>query len=258
MNSKKPKEEILEMLLSEFEISKLTIWMNRPKQQYEENLKRWTVDDDGNKLVGDELEKAIQKADSVFQKELEDQPVTVGELMGKYQYQFPGRNRCGLSKLGKKSIDDFKAKLVKFGLTPDDWPALVVHGELLLHLSKTAILKIPITEILNDPDVYLYLGCTKEDVASKTVRDFIQFNPLDISDWHSFQGRFFRKHRRWFVTFRQRLLNKGFGLEDGQFFSWDPEFDSLDKVIEILGKYKLEPSELQKFAKIVVAERWVV
>jgi hypothetical protein len=259
MNDKKSKEVIFQMNLGEFGIPQLTIWVNQPRVRYVENFKRWTIDADGNKLVGSERLKAVRKAKSVLRKDLKCQPVTVGQLVKKYPYHFPDRGRSGMVKLGIKSVKKLKSKLIELGLTPDDWPALVPYREFLVHLSKSAIPQIPIGKIIADLDLAEhYFGCKKEDVAFKTVRDFIKLSPSDISDWHSRQAVFFKRHKRRFITIRQLLINKGFGLEDGNFFSWNPEFDSMDKAVEILRKYELSRSDLERFARIAVSERWVV
>lgn len=263
MKKKLAKEVILGMALVDFNIRPLTLWVTRPRRQYAKKMDLRTRDVHRNRLVGDELVKAAREADIDIQKEIKDQPETVGQLVKRYYYLFPGQKRCRVVNLGDKPISALKKKLVELGLTPDDWPALAPHDELLVHLSKPAILQVPVNEIITDVGrardfVHEYLGCSKEEVATKTIRDLIQVNPLTVSYQYGFPGRFFKEHKRWFVFLRQLLVKKGLSVEDGQLFAWNPEKVSLEKARNALKKHKLKPSELQRFARIAVTERWVI
>lgn len=258
------KSAIRAMPLASFNIRPLTLWVNRPQKNWDDVQKKYR-----SQFSGEELEKALQDVRVGHEKEINGQPTNVGELIRTYRYRFPlskYMDRYYCIGLGKEPINKLKKKLVELGLTPDDWPALVPHDDLLEHLSKSMIITLPVREIFpagrRCDYLHYYLGCTQEEVEKKTVWDLIQVNPLDLQktsggDHLSSAVSFFRDHKRQFVAIRQQLAKKGF-LKDGPFFKWNPVAPAFKKAQNILRSYDLTPPEIRKFAKIVVAERWVV
>ena len=264
MKKKISKGAILEIPLINFNIRPINLWVNRPGRRYSEDLIKRT-----RELTGEALLEATRQVDDDHRERMQKQPMTVGQLIKRYKYRFPGSKHAPhgrLVSLGDEPASELKEKLIELGLTPDDWQALAPHDELLAHLSKPVIIDVPVKEIFTDRsntsnECHQYLQCTKEEVVAKTIRDLIQINPVVVlteNDSYDSRRRFFTEHKRLFVALRQQLIKKGFGVKDGQFFAWNPEDVSLVKAREVLKKHKLSPSEVRKFAKIVVAERWVI
>lgn len=253
------KEVILAMPLSDFGIKPLTNWMKRRSKQlrleleyWEERCKNPSPKDEHGKSQ-ECLERCKRKSDVQ----------TVGDLIRVYPYRFVMKWRenyhLHLVGLGSEPIAQLKKKLVDLGLTSDDWPALVKHDELLKHLSKNTILKLPFLEVYYmdegyDRSVQYYFGCNQDELPSKTVADFIAINPMELdADVMPFLKR--RKYR--LIAIRQQLAAKGFTTRDGAFMKWDPDKNSLEKAMKILKKYKLHEADRRLFAEIIVAERWV-
>jgi hypothetical protein len=200
---------------------------------------------------------------------------TIRDLVKRYPYVFQGGLLGG--RLGEKPIEQLKKKLLDLGLTPNDWPALVSRNDFLDVLSKEMIKNIPITEVfaernhLKHHTFASYFGCkengrgwedVEKEVAKKTVADLLQIDPTALSHEHGgYMGsaqNFFNVYKDKFVRIHQKLTKKGFGISDGPFFNWNPESEALNRTIVILNNYNLRADELNKFSKIVVAERWVI
>lgn len=119
------KNQIFALELKSFGIRPLTLWVNREERTNQDPTNNPT-------------------------------PKTVGDLVLKYHYRFfsrrsvPGTSFWGL---GKKPFFKLKERLEDLGLTPDDWPALVPHKELLKHLSKQAIMNMPAQEVWPSPQI---------------------------------------------------------------------------------------------------------
>ena len=282
------KSAILALPLVSFNIPALTNWVKRPERHMEDMLKLIRSRKD---IPSENLENELQECRVAFQKEIDAQPKTVGDLIKTNTYRFADGEvngydaklvksyvdrfeawhiHCGGAKIGKKTIADIKQKLIDLGLTPDDWPALVPHDQILERLSKQGILKVLAKEIfptLERFELKAYIitaGWTEEEGQTKTVRDLIQFDPSKLPDEQTGhtsyvnRQRFFFERKRFFVRLRHELVKKGLGVKDGKFFTWDPNPGSLSEAMQVLKKHKLNPSEIRKFAKIVVAERWVI
>lgn len=261
---KMQESAILALPLTSFNIPALINWVTRPERKMEESLRNARKN-----FSGEILEKELAERETSHQKTVDAQPRTVGDLIKTYPYRYVHARThtdYGVNGLGKESIAKFKQSLVRLGLTPDDWPALVPHDEILTHLSKSVILTLPATEIFPTLEEYerqgftRCVGWTDEEAGTKTVHDLIQFNPLNIPD--NSPGinaqRFFESRKRFFIALRQELVKKGFSSRDGKFFNWNPIAPAFKKAQKVLRKHDLTPSELRKFAKIVVAERWVI
>lgn len=259
---KKENYELLCTKLSSFGIKPLTNWVARKEREWHRDKARHLEEITGKST--EEMEKAIRRR-------ADEQIQTVSCLIRNYPYRFTDKwyedNRRHRVGLGSEPIAQLKRKLTSLGLTPDDWPALAPHDQLLGHLSKPAIMNVPLVEIFLDGHyrrnyMRTYLDCTDEEVEKKTIGDFIKVNPLALQCELGSEGynrwSFFREHKRMFIALRQQLVKKGFSARDGTFFLWDPEKPSLDKARAVLKKHKLTPSQLRRFAKIVVAERWVI
>lgn len=270
MKRKLSKSALLALPLSSFNIQPLTLWVTRPERMMEQSLVNAR-----KQLSGDALEKELAELRVTHQKYIDAQPKTVGELIKAYPYRYVHHRSqgqdYGVNGLGKEPIAALKQKLRELGLTPDDWPALVPHDELLAHLSKKAILLVPVQEILPMPDEYhlrafsRLFGWADENgeirkSETKTVRDLIQFDPLNLTNDAPFisQRSFFESRRRFFIALQQALVKKGFTARDGKFFNWNPIAPAFKKAQAVLRKHNLTPSELRKFAGIVVAERWII
>ena len=286
---KMQKSAILALPLSSFNIPALTNWVTRPERHMEEIIKHLRSRKD---ILSENLENELQECRAAFQKEIDAQPKTVGELIITNMYRFEDGAVKGYdaklaksyidrfeawrllsyggAKIGKKSIAEIKQKLTDLGLTPDDWPALVPHDQILACLSKSGILAVQAQEIFPTLDEHerkmfgFCVGWTEEEGKTKTVRDLIQFDPSDLTEESNEQTswvnrrRFFEDRIRFFTRLRYELVKKGLGVKDGKFFAWDPNPSSLDTATQVLKKHKLSPSEIRKFAKIVVAERWII
>ncbi len=258
------KSAILALPLVSFNIPALTNWVTRPERKMKESLKNAR-----EHFSGEILEKELAERKASHQKTVDAQPRTVGELIKAYTYRYVHARThtdYGVNGLGKESIAKLKQKLVELGLTPDDWPALVPHDEILVHLSKTAILMVPAKEIFPTLEEYerqgytRCVGWTDEEAGTKTVRDLIQFDPLNISEEapNINPRRWFESRKRFFIALRQQLVKKGFSSKDGKFFNWNPTIPALKKAQAMLRKHDLTPSEVRKFAKVLVAERLIV
>jgi len=264
MKNKMPKSAIFALLLTSFNIPTLTNWVTRADRDKERLFQRYHRYRDREKTEAELREQ--------FEREIASQPKTIGQLIEAYKYRFEDGNVNGYcsNAVGKKTIIELKQKLVELGLTPDDWPALVPHDQILARLSKQGILTVLVREIfptLEEHERKAYsicVGWTEEEGKTKTVRDLIQFDPSNLPDEQNEltsyvnRSRFFFERKRFFVRLRHELVKKGFSVKDGKFFAWDPNPSSLDLVMQVLKKHKLSPSEIRKFAKIVVAERWII
>ena len=262
MNKEMSRPEILGLLLISFRIRPITLWVTRPLKRYVASLKRRTKG-----LEGDLRQEEAKKVHDEHREEITDQPMTVGQLIRKYPYRFPGSKHSGKRvSLGDAPVAKLKRKLLEMGLTPDDWPALVPHDEILKHLSKRHIVTLPVREVFVSPSRYRnsidrYLGCNQDEVATKTIGDLIKIDPLNppnvVDSSYDNGMTYFRSHKRKFIALRQVLIAKGFTPRDGALFKWNPTIPALTKARKILRYYNLSPSESRKFAKIGVAERWV-
>ena len=163
---KMQKSAILALQLSSFNIPVLTNWVTRPGRHLEEILNHIRSRKD---ILSENLESVLQECRAAFQKEIDAQPKTVGELIATNMYRFEDGAVKGYdaklaksyvdrfeawnllsyggAKIGKKSIAEIKQKLIDLGLTPDDWPALVPHDQILARLSKQGILGVQAQEI---------------------------------------------------------------------------------------------------------------
>ncbi|MEI6304543.1 MAG: hypothetical protein WCP09_00790 [Candidatus Taylorbacteria bacterium] len=246
--------------LSSFGIRSLTNWAARKEREWLQDMV--PIRKEMIEIPGDETSRA-------FHAQTDKHIQTVGCLIRNYPYRFVHartHTNYGVNGLGKEPIEEFKKMLLKLGLTPDDWPALVPHDELLVHLSKPAILNLPAKEIFPTLDkrecrgFTRCLGWTDEGAETKTVRDLIQFDPLNIAEEapNISPRRFFESRKRFFIALRQDLVKKGFSSKDGKFFNWNPIAPAVKKAQRVLRKHSLTPSELLKFAQIAVAERWVI
>jgi hypothetical protein len=262
MKRKMTKSKILALPLESFDIRALTLWVTRPQRELEKNL------DFHVRLPGESNDQKAKARAAFFEGVALAQPKTVQQLMTAYPYRLvEGEVKgCGDNSLGKAPIAELKNRLIELGLTPSDWPALAPHNDLVGYLPKEALLKLPVTVIqpsLGNGDDYLhsYLGCSEEQVKSKTIRDLLQIDPTTIVkpvNRFDSAGRFFLKHTRYFVFLRQELVKKGFGKKDGDFFKWNPVRDSMNKAKKVLQKHGLTPRQLALFARIAVIERWVI
>ncbi len=262
MNKEMSRTVILDLPLITFGIRPISIWVHRPQKQLNARLMKRTKG-----LEGDLLHLEVKKIEDEHREEVTNQPMTVGQLIRKYPYRFPGSKHSGkLVSLGDAPATELKRRLREMGLTPDDWPALVPHDKILEHLSKDRIVTVPVREVFVSswqyPDsINRYLGCTREEVATKTIGDLIKIDPLNAPNVEdsSYDNRetYFRKHKRKFIALRQLLVKKGFRPRDGALLKWNPTTPALRKAFKILRGYELSYSEALKFAKIAVAERWV-
>lgn len=253
---KKIKNSILEIKLSSFDIKPLTNWVARRERRWHRKMAQIR-----ELAVGRPPEETERELRMLADKQIQ----TVGCLVRNYPYRFVS-SWCEngdkyLVGLGHDPIAQLKKKLVALGVTPDHWPALVEHGELLENLSKTVILELPFSEVFPIIKVFssgarCYFQCGPEELSQKTVRDFIEINPLEIQNLDGF--RFFERHQHKLVALRQKLVAKGCGTRDGAFFKWNPEKKSLAKADKLLKKYELPDDVRQRFGKILVAERLVV
>lgn len=252
------KSKILKMKLSSFGIKPLTNWVTREERRMESSLEFIRRLNKG--LPEEEIEKTLQLQRDGYQKRIAEQPMTVGDLVRKFHYRFNPNSMKGRG-LGIEPIEMLKVKLLDLGLTENDWPALLAHDQLLTYLSKRKIKELPLIEVFTHINfeygpIYAYLGCGLKEAREKTIHDFLAINPLDVKDNEGL--RFLTSHTAQLVALRQKLVTKGFTTRDGAFFKWDPEQKSLAKALERLRKYDL-PAEAQlQFARIVVAERWVI
>jgi len=250
------KGAILATKLSSFSIKPLTNWVARQERHRQMEMVR---------IREGVAEKSVEEMKQAFRVQTDKQIQTVGCLIRNYPYRFRSnwlqdgqRHHVGL---GCEPIVQLKKKLTDLGLTPDDWPALVEHDELLEHLSKATILKLPLLEVLHTGNgfgrrIESYLGCDKEELPLKTVRDFLAINPLEVKGCDG--AEFFRRRRRQLIAMRQKLVSKGCGPRDGAFFKWNPEKKSLEKALNLLGKYRLDDVFRRRVAEILVAERMVI
>jgi hypothetical protein len=174
------------------------------------------------------------------------------------------RQRYGSEDIGtnEDTINEFKVKLTNLGLTPDDWPGLVPHNELLTHLSKEGIMELPLSEVLVVNAYYNYTLCvimavkTASELQTKKVRDFIQINPDNVDD----------ESRKYFIkllwirlaTFRRKLIAKGFTPDECPFVKWDPESSALVEAKKILLKEGFKGKQVSKSAQFLVDQNWVV
>jgi hypothetical protein len=231
------KKSILMMPLESFGIKPLTNWVKRGQRRLSESEKP-----DGIPL----------------------QPQTVAELIHKYPYRFPpmkmkwGYHNVRNIGLGMESITELKQKILALGLTPDDWPALVRHDEFLTYLSKATIMKLPVMEVIIGRYLRLqvYMNCTEEEFHTKSFKDFLRIDPLATESFR--YGNDICSIKRQLVAIRQKLVAKGFTTRDGAFFKWNPEQSSLAKALEKVQKYDLPHESYMQFARIAVAERWVI
>lgn len=254
------KAKVLKIELISFGIKPLTNWVKREMARLERDQKE-------NLTVSEEMAQLHEVRNGSNQGKAATQPQTVGDLIRAYPYRFVSKWRLGNSRflvgLGKGPIAELKRKLTELGLTPDDWPALVDHNELLEKLSKKVIVGIPIQEVFvtsggYSHQLHQYLGCKEEELGTKTVKDFISIDPFQLQD-DVYRTRFFERRKRQFIALRQKLVAKGFTTRDGAFFKWNPEKQSLVKAKKVLEKYFMEfDDDMDKFARILVAERLVV
>ncbi len=99
-----------------------------------------------------------------------------------------------------------------------------------------------------------YFGCKEDELQSKTVADFIAIDPMKLDE----DTMFILKRRKCsFIAIHQQLAAKGFTTRNGAFMKWDPDKNSFEKAMKVLGKHNLNEAESKLFAKIIVAERWV-
>lgn len=247
------------MPLSDFGIKPLTNWVKRGSKQLRRELEYWE-ERCKNPSPEDARDKPQERLEECRKK---SNVQTVGDLIRVYPYRFVMKWRENYHRqlvgLGDESIAQLKSKLVELGLTPDDWPALVRHDELLKHLSKNTILKLPFLEVFYMDEGYgrsvqYYFGCKQEELSSRTVADFIAIDPMKLDE----DAMFFLKRRKCrLIAIRQQLAAKGFTTRDGAFMKWDPDKNSLEKAMKVLEKYDLNEAGRRLFAKIIVAERWV-
>lgn len=190
---------------------------------------------------------------------------TVGDVVKKYPYRLRTRMKQRYDQedlgAGKDTINEFKRKLLDLGLTPDDWPALVPHKELLDRLSKNAIMDLPIREVLIHDGVNFYqlqllMGEIRFDKNfAKKVRDLL---PIDLTTVNENMFRLFvTPCRRRLMVFRKKLVAKGFNKSDGPFFKWDPEPAAIKKAEKILRTEGIKGRNLTKFSQIAVNRGWV-
>ena len=261
------KSAILAMQLTDFGIKPLSNWLTRQERgtlrqmrECEARLRKYGAEQGENyrKNIQEDIDHMKASLVTIRAEQLH----TVGDLIKRYPYRF---NTVVMRRgygLGNVPITEFKNKLRDLGLTPNDWPALVDHDQLLENLSKKVILTLPIQEVLVTSGGYYhklhgYLNCSEEELSKKTVKDFISINPFDVVEGTP-GTEFFEHRKQQFVAIWQKLKAKGFTRRDGAFFKWNPEKQSLSKAMKVLEKYKLTSALRERFAKIVVAERWII
>lgn len=192
--------------------------------------------------------------------------VTVGDVCKKYPFRLTTRmrQRYGSEDVGtnEDTINQFKAKLTALGLTPDDWPALVPHKELLTHLSKEGIMELPLAEVLVVNGYHTRSLCKlmsvefDSELSAKKVRDFIQINPEFVDK--EYKMYLFEPLWIQFATFRRKLIAKGFTADDCPFVKWDPESSALKKAEKILRNEGFKGKQVKRFAQFLVRRNWVV
>lgn len=203
----------------------------------------------------------------------EKQLVTIGDLVSAYHYRFVVSMRTEASGslytnvgLSWKAIKAIKTKLAQFGLTPDDWPALVRHNELLSKLSKAKIENVPLREVVAGlyGDLYDYMCSNYNRELQITVGDFIKRSFSQREPGRGLvEKTLLKSKRKGLVKFLQQLKAKGFTKSDGIFLSWDPLTPSMDMAENRLKEryaktYQLTAAEVRKFARIIVNERWLL
>lgn len=254
---KNQKVTILAIDLTSFGIKPLNNWIRR-----EEKKRLSEIEMVKDKIMEDQHVSWKNRLEELTVKEVR----TVGGLIRAYPYRFTHKWRINRYKhllgLGRPYVAQLKVKLVGLGLTPDDWPALAEHYELLEKLSKKVILQLPLTEVFagntfDGQHLAAYLRCLLGELHMKTVKDFIIIDPNEPAI-NPYASRFVWSHHRILVALRQKLATKGFTARDGAFLKWNPDVDSTAKAMKRLEKYKLTPAVRKTIAKIAVAERWVV
>jgi hypothetical protein len=195
--------------------------------------------------------------------------LTVGDVCRKYPYRLRTRmhKRYNQEDLGagKDTINEFKSRLAELGLTADDWPGLVPHNELLLHLSKEEIMKLPVREVLTTYDDYFHsrlcvmVGC--DDTTNEKWRVVVTVKNLILVDPHTYssdtQRYLIQPYKRRFMVLRMKLVARGFNESDGPFFKWNPEPDAIWKAEKILRAEGIKGKSLKRFAQIAVNRGWV-
>jgi hypothetical protein len=166
---------------------------------------------------------------------------------------------------GKDTIDEFKGKLAELGLTADDWPGLVPHNELLLHLSKAKILELPFRKVSPKFDDYFHAKLRemvgldrvtyKEKPVEVTLNDVILTDPDTLSE--DTYRYLIEPYKRRFMVLRMKLVARGFNESDGPFFKWNPEPDAIWKAEKILRAEGIKGKSLKRFAQIAVNRGWV-
>ena len=195
--------------------------------------------------------------------------ITVGDVCRKYPYRLRTRmhQRYNQEDLGagKDTINEFKRKLIELGLTADDWPGLVPHNELLLHLSKERIMKLPVREVFTTYDDYFHCKlCVMvrcDDTLNEKWRVEVTVKDLILVDPHTYssdtQRYLILPYKRRFMVLRKKLVEKGFSESDGPFFKWNPERLALKKAEKILRAEGIKGKSLTRFAQIAVNRGWV-
>jgi hypothetical protein len=244
------KEEVLAMRLDSFGIRPLKLWVNKPEANRAQAVRhaKW-------RAKGEELKSCLSSIEEWYLEKKAEQPYTVADLIKEYRYNFFPKSE---TSLGHESMNDLKNRLIKLGLTPNDWPAIVIERKYLLdQLSVEMLLSVPIPVIFferntlrngRQSDAAEYFKCSLEELKDKTLHDFIKIDPTMRS---IFRGK------RFLVSLWQRLAKAGVS-EDYPFMKWNPGQESLEKARKVLGKYQLTTKQIDQFSKIVVSERWVI
>ena len=188
-------------------------------------------------------------------------PKTVEDFIKVFPYEVPvgckirgSEFRSLLDGLGSGTINKMRRKLLRLGVTPDIWPALLHRKDFLGNLSKETILEIPVRVILShcsDWELAKYLKCKDmKELGWKTMADFFKKDPRK-------SNLFFARHKHKLTRVRLLLEERGFTKADGAFFRWNPNAASLKRAKAKLVGRGLNHFYINLLAKIAVQVGWV-
>lgn len=274
---KQSRKAFLATPLARLGIPKFASWVDHPFRE----LAQWEKCLENHKNIIDERETEIERLKRRAElymrvQEARDavvtQPQTVRQFIEKFHWKlsFKGSETGGL---GPDSLKKFRKLVLAAGLTPDDWPVLA-EGDLLGKLSKKKIAEIPIVYIrpfllytgresyhsrahIHDfLEITVVDGKPADDWKLMTVHDLLKINP-ETAAKAEYGKNFLETHWNALFAIHQKLTLARFGRTT-PFMKWDPEKTALAKAKEELSPFNLPLGMRHKFAKIIVAKRWVV
>lgn len=220
MNAK----EIFKMELASLGIRQIEIWIKQIDSKCESEIDKIKQEHNGRPQRNIEEIREVMESLMVNLNDCRERynhlklnsPKTVGDLVRMFRYNFTPRTASGLTR---GTIQELRRKVIQLGLTHEDWPGLCHRSKFLQILSKENTKKLPLTEVFQsrryDEEMCKYMQCSREELAQKTLTDFISIQP----NLAHRRNVFFRANIKGLRRIKVLLLRKGLNSNDGIFLN---------------------------------------